>query len=92
MSLCPECGNSLVVQSCSPVCLVCQHTGRHEQTATEKLMVANLRAVYAALEAKESMPALYDGPVEEFDGEKAEAEQERIGSIKNDFIEAQKKA
>jgi len=41
---------------------------------------------------QESMPTLYDGPVDEFDGEKAEAEQERIGSIKNDFIEAQKKA
>jgi hypothetical protein len=41
---------------------------------------------------QESMPTLYDGPVDEFDGEKAEAEQERIGKIKNDFIEAQKKA
>ena len=40
---------------------------------------------------QESMPTLYDGPVDEFDGEKAEAEQERIGNIKNDFIEAQKK-
>jgi hypothetical protein len=26
--ICPECGNILVVQSSSPVCLVCQHTGR----------------------------------------------------------------
>ena len=41
---------------------------------------------------QESMPTLYDGPVNEFDGGKAEAEQERIGNIKNDFIEAQKKA
>jgi len=50
MSLCPECGNILVVQSCSPVCLVCQHTGRDK--AIERLMEANLNAVFDALSAK----------------------------------------
>jgi hypothetical protein len=49
MSLCQFCGNQITVDNCQPdpehwmpVCLVCQHTGRHEQTATEKLMIANL--------------------------------------------------
>jgi hypothetical protein len=49
MALCLECGNQ-ILHGCGPICLVCQHTGRHEQTATEKLMEANLKAVYAALE------------------------------------------
>ena len=49
MSLCSQCGNALI-HGCGPICLVCQHTGRHEQTATEKLMVANLDATYKALE------------------------------------------
>lgn len=37
-----------------------------------------------------SMPVLYDGPVAEFYAERAEAEQVRIGNIRNDYIEAQK--
>ena len=65
MSLCPECGNILVVQSCSPVCLVCQHTGRgkvmpadfrepnpnpYHSELVASGMAAALDAVYKALE------------------------------------------
>lgn len=64
MSLCSRCGNLIVVDSCvpdteywTPVCLACQHTGRHEQSATAKLMAANLKAIYAALESKEQSDA-----------------------------------
>jgi hypothetical protein len=65
MSLCQFCGNQIVADNCqpdpahwTPVCLVCQHTGRHEQTATEKLMAANLKAVYEALQTNEQIEAV----------------------------------
>jgi len=62
MSLCLGCGNSLIIQDCGPICLVCQHTGRGKPvTATEvnaclsdvnaRGMAAALGAVYKALES-----------------------------------------
>jgi len=50
--LCNSCGNLLVHESCSPVCLVCQHTGRDSGRAMEahaRGLAAALDATYAAL-------------------------------------------
>jgi len=58
--ICTECGNQIIIHGCSPICLVCQHTGRgnivlepkpvqQPEEVQMRGLAAGLDAIYAAL-------------------------------------------